>query len=299
MEMEQVATSTIEQFLLGIGAQFGKRKVHIDPVLFTKLAQHFRVIIRADRVPRHQSPFIQGKLLLLNDQIGVDFQLHPQPVTFGTGSVGRVERKQARFDLTDRKSAVWASIVFAEQKLFTADDINNGVSIGQMQRRFDRIEDARTDALLDDYPIHNNRDVMFFILFQFNIFGNIKQFPINADTDIALLFDVLEYFFVLPFFPFDDRRQYLQFRAFRKFKNLIHHLLGRLAADRCAIIRTNRVPHTCKKKAQEIIDFCDRTDCRTGIAVRRLLIDCNRRTQAIDAVHIRFVHLTQKLARIG
>ncbi|MPM75982.1 hypothetical protein SDC9_122977 [bioreactor metagenome] len=168
-----------------------------------------------------------------------------------------------------------------------------------MQRRFDRIEDARTDALLDDYPIHNNRDVMFFILFQFNIFGNIKQFPINADTDIALLFDVLEYFFVLSLFSFDDRCQYLHFRAFRKLKHLIHHLLGRLTADRGAIIRTNRMTHTCKKQAQEIIDFRDCSDCRTRIAVRRLLIDCNGWTQAIDTVHIRLVHLTQKLARIG
>ena len=45
MEMEQVASSAIQQFLLGVGAKLGKRKSHIDAVLCTKLTQHFRIVI--------------------------------------------------------------------------------------------------------------------------------------------------------------------------------------------------------------------------------------------------------------
>ena len=53
------------------------------------------------------------------------------------------------------------------------------------------------------------------------------------------------------------------------------------------------------EKAEVVIYFRNCTYCRSGVAVGRLLIDRDRRREALQAVHLRLLHLPQELPRIA
>ena len=53
------------------------------------------------------------------------------------------------------------------------------------------------------------------------------------------------------------------------------------------------------QQAQVVVDLGDRADRRARVARRRLLVDRDRRRQALDRVDVRLVHLAEELARVG
>src|SRR3546814_8534486 len=79
----------------------------------------------------------------------------------------------------------------------------------------------------------------------------------------------------------------------------IEGLVGRLTLDRLAADVAVRVADSRPEKAQVVIDLCDGSDGRTRVARCRLLIDRNRRREALDRVDIRLIHLPEELACVG
>ena len=53
------------------------------------------------------------------------------------------------------------------------------------------------------------------------------------------------------------------------------------------------------EQAEVVVDLGDRADGRSGVARRRLLVDGDRRRQALDEVDVGLVHLAQELAGVG
>lgn len=60
-----------------------------------------------------------------------------------------------------------------------------------------------------------------------------------------------------------------------------------------------RLTGTRKQQTQIIVNLRHRAHVRTRIAARCLLVDRNRRTKSFDIIHIRLIHLPQKLACIS
>ena len=60
-----------------------------------------------------------------------------------------------------------------------------------------------------------------------------------------------------------------------------------------------RLACACKKQTQIVVNFRHRAHCGAGVATGGFLVDGNRRAEALDVIHLRFVHLTEKLARVG
>ena len=73
--------------------------------------------------------------------------------------------------------------------------------------------------------------------------------------------------------------------------NAVDDLIDRVTMYRFAALRAIRRPSPGKEKAQEVIDFRDRSDSRTRIVGRTLLLDRDGGRKAFDVVHIRlFLH---------
>ena len=79
----------------------------------------------------------------------------------------------------------------------------------------------------------------------------------------------------------------------------IDHLADRLALDRQAGRRRIGNADAREQKPHVIVDFGDGADGRAGILRRRLLLDRNRRREAVDLVDVGLLHHLEKLARIG
>ena len=133
---------------------------------------------------------------------------------------------------------------------------------------------------------------------QLDFFLQLPHFPIYPHTNITALFQLLKSFLKLSLFAPGNGRQYLNLGALRISHNLIHHLLYRLLADWLAAFWTMGCPHPGKQQTQIIINLCHSPHCGTGIAAGGLLVNGYRRRQSFNIVHIRLIHLPQKLTGI-
>ena len=140
---------------------------------------------------------------------------------------------------------------------------------------------------------------MFFIFVQVDRLGQVVEIAVHADADIAALFCVLKGFDVLALSGADNRRQNLDARGFRKRQHLVHNLIHRLLADFLPADRAVRHAHPGPQKAQVIVNLCHRSHSGPGIPAGGFLVNGNCRGKAVDAVHIRLIHLSQKLPGIG
>ena len=80
--------------------------------------------------------------------------------------------------------------------------------------------------------------------------------------------------------------------------DLVDDLLGRLGGDRPPAVEAVRLADPRPQQAQVVVDLGDRADRRARVARRRLLVDRDRRRQALDRVHVGLVHLPQELPRV-
>ena len=102
-----------------------------------------------------------------------------------------------------------------------------------------------------------------------------------------------------PLRPADDRRQHHEAGALGQRHHVVDDLLDRLAGDRLAAAVAVRVADPRPEQAQVVVDLGDGADRRPRVSRGRLLVDRDRRREALDRVHVGLVHLAQELARVG
>ncbi len=96
-----------------------------------------------------------------------------------------------------------------------------------------------------------------------------------------------------------DRRQHVDALVGRIEHHHVHDPLERLRRDLAIAVRTVRHADVGEEQPQVVVDFGDRADRRPRIRRRRLLLDGDRRRQAVDQIDVRLLHLLEKLAGVG
>ena len=150
-----------------------------------------------------------------------------------------------------------------------------------------------------DQPVDHHRDVVLVLLVEDDLLLEQAQLAVDLHAREALGAQLLELLAVLALAAADDRRQHHEPGALLHGHDLVDDLLGRLRRDRPAAVEAVRLADPRPQQAQVVVDLRDRADRRPRVARRRLLVDRDRRRQALDRVHVRLVHLPQELARVG
>jgi hypothetical protein len=97
-----------------------------------------------------------------------------------------------------------------------------------------------------------------------------------------------------------DHRRQQHVAVFRiQRERSVDHLADGLRFERDAMVRAARRADTREQQAQIVVHLGDRADRRTRIVRSRLLLDRDRRRQALDVVDVGFLHDRQELARVG
>jgi hypothetical protein len=109
-----------------------------------------------------------------------------------------------------------------------------------------------------------------------------------------LLEDVL----VLALAVADDRRVDCEPRPLRQLQDLVDDRLLALAGDRAAADGAVRLADARVEEAQVVVDLGHRADGRARVAAGRLLVDRDRRREAVDRVDVRLLHHLQELPRV-
>ncbi len=125
------------------------------------------------------------------------------------------------------------------------------------------------------------------------------QLAVDHRSGVALRAHRLEQLPVLALAPADDRRADHESGALGEGHHVVGDLLDRLAGDRLAAVVTVGLADPRPQQPQVVVDLGHRADRRARVARGRLLVDRDRRREALDRVDVRLLHLAEELARVG
>ena len=94
-------------------------------------------------------------------------------------------------------------------------------------------------------------------------------------------------------------REHQEAGALGQRQHLVGDLLDALARDRPSADRAVGLADPGEQQAQVVVDLGDRRHGGARVAAGRLLVDRDRRRQALDVVDVRLVHLAEELAGVG
>ena len=132
-----------------------------------------------------------------------------------------------------------------------------------------------------------------------NLLRQLVQAAVNSHAHKTALSGVLQNLHMFSLSSPHHRGQDLYPAALRERQNLVHHLIHRLAPDLSPALRAVGNADPGVEKTHIIVDLRDGSHRGSGIAVRGFLVNGNGGRQALNALHIRLLHLSQKLAGIG
>ena len=176
---------------------------------------------------------------------------------------------------------------------------DHGQALGELQRGLKAFGEALADVGADHDAVDHHVDVVREFLVERRRFGQLIEGAVDLDALKALLEPFGELLLVLALAAAHDRRQQIEPGAFGQRQHAVDHLRDDLAFDRQP--RGGRIGHADARpqQAHVVVDLGDGADGGARILRRGLLLDRDRRREAVDLVDIRLLHHLQELARIG
>ena len=174
-----------------------------------------------------------------------------------------------------------------------------GQSVCQRQNLFQRFCQALLDSRLHNQPVNQDLDVMLDILVQLHLLAEFIQIPVDPYTDIAGAPCMFKKLGMLPLPASHDRCKQLDPASLRKLHDSVRHLIDGLLFDLPAACGAVHRSAAGIEQTKIIINLRHRPDCRARIVVCGLLVDGDCRREALDAVHLRLLHLAEELACIA
>ena len=241
--------------------------------------------------------------------------LDAEPAAFRAGAKRVVEGEQARLDLRNGEAGHRAGEFLREDQAlgglvallvgFRAFDraavrhLGNRQPVGELQRLLERIREPRADVGPHHDAVDHHVDVVGELLVERRHFGDLVELSIDLDALVALLEELGELLAVFALAAAYHRRQQIEPRAVRQRQNAVDHLTDGLAFDRQA--GRGRVGHADARPQQPhvVVDLGDGADGGARVFRGGLLLDRNRRGQAVDLVDVRLLHHFEELARVS
>ena len=125
------------------------------------------------------------------------------------------------------------------------------------------------------------------------------NFAIHAHPHKAFALQFLNYVAKFSDFALHNRSQQHDATFRRIGRDLVGDLLRREFENGRARGRIVRLSHRGKEQPQVVVNFRRRGDRRARISARTPLLDRDGRRQSFNKIHVRFLHLVQKLPCIG
>jgi hypothetical protein len=188
------------------------------------------------------------------------------------------------------------------------DDLDLGDALGEAQGSLERISESSLDARPAHQPVDDDFDRVLLVageplptLCVAARAAHARQLvhlAVDARPREALTGELGEQPLVLALPAPDDRRQHLESCALRQLQDAVDDLLRRLPRDHLPTVRAVRQADPGVEEPEVVVDLGDRAHCRPRVLRRRLLVDRDRRREALDEVDVGLVHLAEELPGI-
>ncbi len=254
--------------------------------------------------PRRDRALVDRGRRVGHDELGVDLHPGPEAGALGAGAERAVERERPRLQLLEAQVVIRAVQVLGVRPLAVrvvlgqVDELQRHQPAAEGQRGLDRVGQPALRGRLDREPVDDHLDRVLLLLLQGRRLGELDHHAVDPGPAVALGLQLAEQLAVLPLAAADDRRKHLEPGALLQLEHPVHDRLRRLPADRAAAYRAVRPAGPRIQQPEVVVDLGDRADRRARVAGGRLLVDRDRRRQALDEVDVRLVHLAEELPRI-
>ena len=182
-------------------------------------------------------------------------------------------------------------------------DLDLGDTVGEAERRLERVGEAPLDAFLQHETVDDDLDLVVLVLREplvaLQELVDVDRLAVDAGPHVALAGQVFEQRVVLALAAAHDGRQHLEPQAVVHVEDAVDDLLRGLALQPRAVVRAVLDADAGVEQAEVVVDLGDRADGGPRVAARRLLVDRDRRRQPLDDVDVGLVHLPEELAGVG
>ena len=297
LDVDLLALRPVEEPALLRFGQLGPRLRRVDFVAIgDRLADRLVETRRAAHRPGHERAVVDRERRIGDDEVRVDLLLRAEPRAARARAVRRVEREDARLQLRQRHAVIRTREVLREEHLLAVDDVDHDEPLAEPERRLDRLRQPQAKVGLHDEPVDDDVDLVLELLVELGdavVEHDLPSVDLRAREAFAdqLLEDVL----VLALAVAHERRVDREPRALIEPQHLVDDRVDRLAGDRLAADRTVRPAHPRVEQPEIVVDLGHRADGRTRVARRRLLVDRDRRAEAVDVVDVRLLHHLEEL----
>ena len=124
------------------------------------------------------------------------------------------------------------------------------------------------------------------------------KLTVYADLSVPALTHLLEQLLVMALAAPYQRSEQVAFAACIVFHDQRNDLLVCVPDHRLACLRRVRCRRTSIEKSQEVIDFRDRTHCRTRVVTGGLLLYRNDRTESCNGLYLRLFQYAHEVLGI-
>ena len=170
--------------------------------------------------------------------------------------------------------------------------------VGQRHRGLHGVGQALAQVRAHHEPVHDDRDVVLVLLVELDRVVELAHLAVDLHPREALAAQLLEQLPVLALAAAHDRREHHEPRALLEGHHVVDDLLRRLALDLTAADVAVRLADPRPEQAQVVVDLGHRPDRGPRVARGGLLVDRDRRRQALDRVDVGLVHLAEELAGV-
>ncbi len=192
-----------------------------------------------------------------------------------------------------------AGEVLGVRRRLAVHDVDHDETLGELRGGLDRLGQARAQVGLHHEPVDHDLDRVLELLVEDDLVLEQALLAVDLHAREPFCPQLLEHVLVLALAVADDRRVHGEPRPLRQPEDLVDDRLLALAADRSPADRAVRPADPRVEQAQVVVDLGHGADRRARVAAGRLLVDRDRRAEAVDRVDVRLLHHLQELARVG
>ena len=170
--------------------------------------------------------------------------------------------------------------------------------VGVPERGFKRFGKPLLGILPHLQAVDHDFHRMLGVLLELGQLVDFMDLAVDSQPHKALGAQLVEELGLFAFAPDDERREDHEPRIFGQLQHVIDHLRHGLRGERDVVIGAVRVADAREQQSQIVVNLGYRADRGARIVARRLLLDGDRRRQALDQVDVGLLHELQELPRI-
>ncbi len=284
-----------------IRGQLLPRRVHVEAVVACQRGDQLEVVGIA-AIPAAHGTCGKAQFGVADHARRVEELGHAQAVAGRARAGRRVERKQPRLQLGQRVVADRAGELAGEQHFGGLRSVHvdhGGDALAELERGFHALGQALLEVLARAETVHHRVDAVLDPQRERRHLVDLVNLSVHPQAHVALRTQLVDHLHVLALALADHRRQQHPAVLGVEREDGIDHLADGLRLQRIAVLGTVRRAHPRVEQAQVVMDLGDRAHGRTRVVRGGLLLDRDRRRQALDVVHVGLFHHRQELPRVG